>query len=287
MLASLRFRILLAVAIALLSASLIGAILARNSAERLAQNLQDQNLRAMAFGFFSSVTASRSWVTPRSLRVHSGGCGSVLLPTARPRFLYSGYNFVQVPVEDDAKPGVPYFATWVDGSGETYRGISLRAFLEQPEEPGWVTLQVAQSTRGMQRLVAEQMQSYFLTAGLISIGSLLSAVLILSTIFRPLSRLTWSVERRSSEDLSPIQQPVPVEVRPLKNRLNALLEQVQTEQEAVSAGLERGPPAAHTADDDSTALRPRPECRRPQRPSTALDPGGEAGRDARLAAGAP
>ena len=44
-----------------------------------------------------------------------------------------------------------------------------------------MTLQVAQSTRGMQRLVAEQMQSYF-TAGLISIGSLLSAVLILSTI---------------------------------------------------------------------------------------------------------
>ena len=121
-----------------------------------------------------------------------------------------------MPVEDDAKPGVPYFATWVDGSGETYRGISLRAFLEQPEEPGWVTLQVAQSTRGMERLVGEQMQSYFLTAGLISIGSLLSAVLILSTIFRPLSRLTRSVERRSAEDLSPIQQPVPVEVRPLK-----------------------------------------------------------------------
>ena len=68
MLASLRFRILLAVAIALLSASLIGAILARNSAERLAQNLQDQNLSAMAFGFFSSVTASQgSWVTPEEL----------------------------------------------------------------------------------------------------------------------------------------------------------------------------------------------------------------------------
>ena len=61
----------------------------------------------------------------------------------------------------------------------------------------------------MERLVGEQMQSYFLTAGLISIGSLLSAVLILSTIFRPLSRLTRSVERRSAEDLSPIQQPVP------------------------------------------------------------------------------
>ena len=68
MLASLRFRILFAVAIALLSASLVGAVLARNSAERLAQNLQDQNLRAMAFGFFSSVTASQgSWVTPEEL----------------------------------------------------------------------------------------------------------------------------------------------------------------------------------------------------------------------------
>jgi len=237
MLASLRFRILLAVAIALLSASLVGAVLARNSAERLAQNLQDQNLRAMAFGFFSSVTASQgSWVTPEEL--------AGFIPSDVDQYFYrllgpkgsyiSGYNFVQVPVEDDAKPGVPYFATWVDGSGETYRGISLRAFLEQPEEPGWVTLQVAQSTRGMERLVGEQMQSYFLTAGLISIGSLLSAVLILSTIFRPLSRLTRSVERRSAEDLSPIQQPVPVEVRPLKNRLNALLEQVQTEQEAKS-----------------------------------------------------
>ena len=41
------------------------------------------------------------------------------------------------------------------------------------------------------------------------------------------------MERRSSEDLSPIQQPVPVSPA-VENRLNALLEQVQTEQEAKS-----------------------------------------------------
>ena len=127
MLASLRFRILLAVAIALLSASLIGAILARNSAERLAQNLQDQNLRAMAFGFFSSVTASQGHGT-RGCRVHSGGCGSVLLPTARLQGSHiSGYNFVQVPVEDEPNPGC---RTLLRGSMAVAKPIAafLRAF---------------------------------------------------------------------------------------------------------------------------------------------------------------
>ncbi len=235
MIASLRLRILVVVAIALLLATLIGGFQARRSAQELAQNLQDQNLRAMAFGFFSSVTASQgSWVTPEEL--------SDFIPPDVDQYFYrligpkgsyiSGYNFVQVPVPDNVESGVAYFATWTDGSGATYRGVSISAFVDQFEAPGWVTLQVAQSTRGAQGLVAEQMQSYFLTAGLICIGALISAVIILSTIFRPLSLLTQSVARRSPEDLSSIQQPVPVEVRPLKERLNSLFELVRNEQDA-------------------------------------------------------
>ncbi|MGB1156174.1 MAG: sensor histidine kinase [Alphaproteobacteria bacterium] len=235
MIASLRLRILVVVAIALLLATLIGGFQARQSAQELAQNLQDQNLRAMAFGFFSSVTASQgSWVTPEEL--------SDFIPPDVDQYFYrligpkgsyiSGYNFVQVPVPDNVESGVAYFATWTDASGATYRGVSISAFVDQFEAPGWVTLQVAQSTRGAQGLVAEQMQSYFLTAALICIGALISAVIILSTIFRPLSLLTQSVARRSPEDLSSIQQPVPVEVRPLKERLNSLFELVRNEQDA-------------------------------------------------------
>ena len=235
MMASLRLRILSVVAVGLVLASLIGGVQARRSAQGLAQNLQDQNLRAMAFGFFSSVTASQgSWVTPEEL--------SDFIPADVDQYFYrligpkgsyiSGYNFVQVPVPDDVETGVAYFATWTDGSGSTFRGVSISAYVDQFVAPGWVTLQVAQSTRGAQRLVSEQMRSYFITAAMISLGVLISAVIILSTIFQPLSRLTLSVARRSAEDLSPIQQPVPVEVRPLKERLNVLFQTVRTEQEA-------------------------------------------------------
>lgn len=235
MMASLRLRILSVVAVGLVLASLIGGFQARRSAQDLAQNLQDQNLRAMAFGFFSSVTASQgSWVTPEEL--------SDFIPSDVDQYFYrligpkgsyiSGYNFVQVPVPDDVEPGVTYFATWTDGSGATYRGVSISAYVDQFEAPGWVTLQVAQSTRGAEGLVSEQMRSYFFTAAMISLGVLISAVVILSTIFRPLSRLTQSVARRSAEDLSPIQQPVPIEVRPLKERLNTLFQTVRVEQEA-------------------------------------------------------
>lgn len=235
MMASLRLRILSVVAVGLVLASLIGGVQARRSAQDLAQNLQDQNLRAMAFGFFSSVTASQgSWVTPEEL--------SDFIPADVDQYFYrligpkgsyiSGYNFVQVPVPEDVEPGVTYFATWTDGSGATYRGVSISAYVDQFEAPGWVTLQVAQSTRGAQGLVSEQMRSYYFTAAMISLGVLISAVVILSTIFRPLSRLTLSVARRSAEDLSPIQQPVPIEVRPLKERLNSLFQTVRAEQEA-------------------------------------------------------
>lgn len=233
--ASLRLRILSVVAVGLVLASIIGGIQARRSAQDLAQNLQDQNLRAMAFGFFSSVTASQgSWVTPEEL--------SDFIPSDVDQYFYrligpkgsyiSGYNFVQVPVPDDVEPGVTHFATWTDGSGATYRGVSISAYVDQFEAPGWVTLQVAQSTRGAEGLVSEQMRSYYVTAAMISLGVLISAVVILSTIFRPLSRLTQSVARRSAEDLSPIQQPVPIEVRPLKERLNTLFRTVRVEQEA-------------------------------------------------------
>lgn len=235
MLASLRLRILAVVAVALVAATLIGGLQARSSAQKLAQSLQDQNLRAMAFGFFSSVTASQgSWVTPEEL--------SDFIPADVDQYFYrllgpkgayiSGYNFVRVPAQEDAEPGVPYFATWTDGSGDTYRGVSIRAFVDNFDVPGWVTLQVAQSTRRSEQLVGEQMRSYYLTAAVISIAALAAAVVILSTIFRPLSRLAQSVERRNAEDLSPIQQNVPVEVRPLKNRLNALFETVSDEQQA-------------------------------------------------------
>ena len=235
MIRSLRFRILAVVAVGLLVATLVGGLLARHNATSLAQDLQDQDLRAMAFGFFSSVTASQGgWVTPEEL--------AEFIPADVDQYFYrligpkgayiSGYNFVQVPVPESSAPGVTYFATWTDGSGDTFRGVSIRAFVDSFESPGWVTLQVAQSTRGANALVANQMRTYFWTTGLISLGTLLSATFILATIFRPVRRLTKSVERRSAEDLSPIQQEVPIEVQPLKDRLNSLFRTVRDEQQA-------------------------------------------------------
>lgn len=259
MLASLRLRILSVVAVGLVLASIIGSVQAHRSAQDLAQNLQDQNLRAMAFGFFSSVTASQgSWVTPEEV--------SDFIPPDVDQYFYrligpkgsyiSGYNFVQVPVPDEAEPGIANFATWTDGSGATYRGVSISAYVDQFEAPGWVTLQVAQSTRGAQGLVAEQMRSYYFTAAMICFGVLVSAVIILSTIFRPLSRLTQSVARRSAEDLSPIQQPVPIEVRPLKERLNSLFQTVRTEQDAKDRLISN---VAHQLRTPLTTIRLRAE----------------------------
>ena len=65
---SLKVRLLLVFALVLVFAATAAWALVRVQAQRLASNLQDENLAAMAFGFFSSVTASAgSWVTPEEL----------------------------------------------------------------------------------------------------------------------------------------------------------------------------------------------------------------------------
>lgn len=272
MIRSLRFRILIVVAIGLLLATVVGSVLARQDAATLAQDLQDQNLRAMAFGFFSSVTASQGgWVTPEEL--------AEFIPADVDQYFYrligpqgayiSGYNFVQVPLPEDTVPGVTYFATWTDGSGDTFRGVSIRAFVDAVDSSGWVTLQVAQNKRGADALVANQMRSYFWTAGLLSLGTLLSATVVLATIFRPVSRLTQSVERRSAEDLAPIQQEVPIEVQPLKDRLNSLFGMVREEQRAQNRLISN---VAHQLRTPLTTIRLRSSlAREAEDPSAHID----------------
>ncbi|MGB0785123.1 MAG: sensor histidine kinase [Alphaproteobacteria bacterium] len=252
---SLKFRLLIVFALVLVFTAAAAWALVRVQAQRLASNLQDENLAAMAFGFFSSVTASAgSWVTPEEVEsFFPRDLDQYYYRLIGPQGAYiSGYNFVQVPVPEDAKSGIPYFADFMDNSGEKFRGISLILYLDQPDYPGWVTLQVAQSTRGQLRLIDEQMRAFRLAAIGIILIALAAAILLLLVAFRPLQQLTRSVAQRGRHDLSPIRQVVPGEVQPLKDRLNGLFTDVQEAQLAKDRVIGN---AAHQLRTPLTAIR--------------------------------
>ena len=252
---SLRLRLLLLFVAVLLLAATAAWALVRVQAERLASNLQDENLAAMAFGFFSSVTASAgSWVTPEELEsFFPSDLNQYYYRLIGPQGAYiSGYNFVKVAIPERTESGVPYFANFVDSTGERFRGISLRLFLDQPEYPGWVTLEVAQSTRGQQRLIGEQMRAFAFAAIGIAFVALIAVALMLLLAFRPLQRLANSVERRGQHDLSQIRQKVPPEVQPLKDRLNELFTNLAEAQAAKDRVIGN---AAHQLRTPLTAIR--------------------------------
>lgn len=255
MIRSLRLRLLLLFIAVLTLTAVAGWSLVRIQAQRLASNLQDENLAAMAFGFFSSVTASAgSWVTPEELETFfPSDLDQYYYRLLGPQGAYiSGYNFVQIPVPADVESGVPYFGDFEDSSGNRYRGISLRLYLDQPDYPGWVTLEVAQSTRGQQRLIGEQMRAFGFAATSIALIALAAVIALLLLAFRPLQRLAISVERRGQHDLSPIRQPVPPEVQPLKDRLNRLFTNLEEAQAAKDRVIGN---AAHQLRTPLTAIR--------------------------------
>lgn len=264
---SLRGQILLIVAVVLGVAAVSGWFLTRTETRRLAQDVQDSNLRAMAFGFLNSAAATDgSWITPEEL--------SDFVPADVDQYFYrligpngsfiSGYNFVRVPVPSGNDNSRPVLATWQTASGEEFRGISIRAFSDDGDQTGWVTLQVAQNTRGVGRIVSDQMRSYALTLFIYSTGIFAAFLLLLSLVLRPVRQLSESLARRSAQDLTSVRQDVPSEMRGLKQRINDLFAQVREEQQAKDRLIGN---AAHQLRTPLTTIRLRTELAR-----TADDP---------------
>ena len=121
-----------------------------------------------------------------------------------------------LPPATDSEPG---YAD-IDFRGELVRVATVGRLVSTASGTGWVTIRVAE-TKGERAVLAREILGNALLP--IVAMTLLAIALVWFAIgraFRPLTLLERNLNRRTPDDLSPVAEVVPVEVRRLVDALN-------------------------------------------------------------------
>ena len=223
---SLRLRLLLLILLPLLIASGLLGIWRFQIAQTTAEELFDRSLLAVALAIYRDVAISEGdAISPqtRALISDAGG-GEVFYHVTGPGGIYvTGYAYSPTPSVRVAN--IPQYSL------ASYRGESVRVLrmsettsLDATTGEVFVTVWQRVSDRNaLARAIAWQA-----TALMAALMTTLAFVLWFGVQFglRPLKDLQDAIHRRSADDLSPIQRPVPEEISGIVQTLNRLLEQV-------------------------------------------------------------
>ena len=140
-------------------------------------------------------------------------------------FVTGLHGIPPIPGNETLEGGVPVFYDAVH-EGEPVRMVALSFFVEHLDFEGWMLVQVLQ-TMGERHAMVRQ--------AVIRSGLRLIAVLLLAATFiwigvsrglLPLKDLEKTISERSPNNLSPIRQEVPEEVRHVIHALNNLLDRI-------------------------------------------------------------
>ena len=140
-------------------------------------------------------------------------------------FVTGLHGIPPIPEDRTLEGGVPIFYDAVF-EGEPVRMVALSFFIEHLEFEGWVLVQVLQTMGERHAMVWQAVTRS---------GLRLVAVLLLAATFiwigvsrglLPLKSLEQTIRERSPNDLSPIRQEVPEEIKHVIHALNNLLERI-------------------------------------------------------------
>lgn len=265
---SLRNRLFVLIILPLLVVAVVAALIRHMIAVDSAEKLYDNTLHAVAMTISRDVVLSEGDVLAEELLdslVDALGDPiyyRVVGPDGR---FVTGYSSPPTIEEEIAPP--TYQPQFYDGAyyGDPVRVVMFREFISEPEFGGWVTVQVWQLIRQRQahslRLVG--LSAAIMAAIILSAGAIVWFGINLG--LKPLLSLREAVAKRSSEDLGPIQRPVPPEVNSLVAAMNALFERLSgafAERDALIsnaahqlrnpiAGIQAQAEAAETAPDEA------------------------------------
>ena len=140
-------------------------------------------------------------------------------------FVTGLHGIPPIPEGETLEGGVPIFYDAVH-EGERVRMVALSFFVEHLDFEGWMLVQVLQ-TMGERHAMVRQ--------AVTRSGLRLVAVLLLAAVFiwigvsrglLPLRSLEKTIRERSPNDLSPIRQEIPEEIRHVIHALNNLLDRI-------------------------------------------------------------
>lgn len=142
-----------------------------------------------------------------------------------PGQLVTGYG--DLPVAPAVPGGTPGFAD------DLFRGVPVRvASIARAASTGIdevpFTVTVAETTNARQQLTRDILMRSALRLALMMLGAALIVGLAVTISLRPLHRLGEAIATRSSDDLSPVETPVPSEVRGLVATINLFMSRLKS-----------------------------------------------------------
>lgn len=224
---SVRRRILLGATLilGLLLAAL--AVIARQYAERAADEAFDRVLAAAALSIADALQLEEGFVTvdvpqaafdmlaaSRSTRVFY----RVVAPNGA--FL-TGYPDLAAQEPDPRSAAVQIKD--IDYRGEPVRLVSVGRFIASGDTADWAVVQVAETREARDELRDELFRTILLPSALAGLIAFALVFVGLNRAFAPFARLRAEVASRTSADLTPIESPYPREVAALVSVLNAFM----------------------------------------------------------------
>ncbi|WP_062229106.1 sensor histidine kinase [Aureimonas frigidaquae] len=255
---SIRRRILwLAIAL-LVGAGLALIVFVQDYARRASDTAYDRLLSASAFTIAGAVQAEAGDVTVElplaSFAMFADDDRVFYAITGPDGGFVTGYRELGagLPVASDAGP---HYAD-VEFKGETVRIATVGRLVSTASGTGWVTIRVAE-TKGERAVLAREILSNALlpivAMTLLAIGLVWFAI---GRAFRPLTLLERNLNRRSPDDLSPVEEAVPTEVRRLVGALNDFIGRLALATERLGALVAE---AAHEVRTPLASLRAQAE----------------------------
>ncbi|WP_224701194.1 sensor histidine kinase [Devosia aquimaris] len=255
---SIRRRIVALALVLLLAAAVVLIVFIRDYAERSADRAFDRLLAASALTIAGAVQVEDGTVTVE-LPFASFGMFS-----GRDRVFYAvetpggravtGYEDLSADLPELVSAG-PVFAD-VLYRGELVRVASVGRLTSSGGDATWVTIHVAETQNEREALAGEILSNAIVPVVALTLLAIGLVWFGIGRMFAPLYQLEQELRGRAPDDLSPVDVPVPVEVRQLVGGLNAFMARLGSAMERVSGLVAE---AAHEVRTPLASLRAQAE----------------------------
>ena len=149
----------------------------------------------------------------------------------------------------------PVFADVLHNT-EPVRLVSVGRLISSAQGTGWVTIRMAETRGARAALATEILGNAVLPVGILTLLALGTVWVVVGRAFAPLAAIDLSLRQRQSDDLSPIDIPVPVEVQRLVSGLNGFMARLGTAMERMGELVAE---AAHQVRNPLASLRAQSE----------------------------
>ncbi|MGV8853892.1 MAG: extracellular solute-binding protein [Devosia sp.] len=255
---SIRRRIVALALALLLAAAVVLIIFIRDYAERAADRAFDRLLAASALTIAGAVQVEDDTVIVElpfaSFGMFSGRDRvfyAVEDPKGRP---VTGYEDLSANLPEMTTAGPVFVDTLY--RGELVRVASVGRLTSSGGDADWVTIHVAETQNEREALAAEILGNAIVPVVALTLLAIGLVWFGIGRMFAPLYQLEQELRGRAPDDLSPVDVPVPVEVRQLVSGLNAFMARLGSAMERVTGLVAE---AAHEVRTPLASLRAQAE----------------------------